>query len=119
LSRAVKEWIGKTDDTRPPPRVQLRILERHEFRCYLTGVEIRDGDRPHIEFDHVVALVNGGENRETNLAPAFRKAHREKTKRDVAEKSKVRKKQAKAFVKERPKHRWPKRAFPKRANPWA
>lgn len=28
MARAVDEWIGKTDDTRPPPRVLARIFER-------------------------------------------------------------------------------------------
>ena len=39
--------------------------------------------------DHVIALVNGGENRESNLAPALRDKHRAKTKIDVAEKATV------------------------------
>lgn len=118
MAREVKEWIGKTDDSRPPARVKLRVLERYGFRCYLSGVEIRDGDAASLQFDHVVALINGGENRETNLAPALAKPHREKTRADVALKSKARERQKSQFVKERPKHRWPKRAFPKRDRPW-
>jgi hypothetical protein len=39
--------------------------------------------------DHIIALGNGGENRERNLAPALRDKHREKTKDDVAIKSKI------------------------------
>ena len=41
------------------------------------------------DVDHVVALVNGGEHREANLAPALRDKHREKTAQDVAEKSMI------------------------------
>lgn len=118
MARTVKEWIGRTDDSQPPSRVKMRILEAHGFRCYRTGVEIRDGDAPHIQYDHKIALINGGENRESNLGPIFAKAHREKTREDVAEKAKIAKKRAKAFVQARPKKRWPKRSFPKRANPW-
>ena len=39
--------------------------------------------------DHVRALINGGENRESNLAPILREKHREKTARDIDEKAKV------------------------------
>lgn len=41
------------------------------------------------DLDHKVALINGGQHRETNLAPALRDKHREKTAEDVAIKSKV------------------------------
>jgi hypothetical protein len=38
----------------------------------------------------VNALINGGENRESNMAPILRdKAHKEKSRQDVAEKSRV------------------------------
>lgn len=47
------------------------------------------------DVDHVVALVNGGKHCESNLAPALRDKHREKTKADVAEKSTVYRKRAK------------------------
>ena len=118
MARKVEEWIGPSDDSRPPPRVQLRILEAHGWRCYLTGVEIRDGDRPHIQFDHKVALINGGANRESNLGPVFRKAHAEKTKRDVAEKAAVAKSLKKRFTAKAARRAWPKRPFPRRAEPW-
>jgi hypothetical protein len=39
------------------------------------------------ECDHVIALKNGGENRESNLAPALVAPHKKKTKADVKEKS--------------------------------
>lgn len=85
MSRAVKEWIGKTDDSRPPPHVRARIFKDHGGVCYLAKREIKSGEP--WDLDHVIALINGGENRETNLAPALRDKHREKTKADVAEKS--------------------------------
>jgi len=47
------------------------------------------------DVDHMVALCNGGEHRESNLAPALREKHREKTAADVAEKSIVARKRAK------------------------
>jgi len=45
--------------------------------------------------DHIVALINGGEHRESNLAPALREKHLEKTAADVREKSITARKRAK------------------------
>ena len=87
--RTPLEWIGATPDTPIPPRVKLRVFLRHGRRCYLTGRKIRPGDS--WDCDHVVALCNGGQNRESNLAPALRDKHREKTAGDVATKSRDRK----------------------------
>lgn len=102
-TRSVPEWIGKTPDSVPPPRVKLRVLLRYDGRDYLTGVKIRPGD--DVEMEHVIAIVNGGENRERNLAPVIKgKAHKEKTARDVAEKSKVAD-QAKSHLGLKPKKR--------------
>lgn len=86
MSRAVDEWIGKTDDAAIPPRVRLRIFEAHGGVCHLTGRKIRPGD--DWDCDHIIALCNGGEHRETNLAPAIREAHRAKTAKDVAQRAK-------------------------------
>ena len=87
MSRAVPEWVGATDDSRPPARVRLRVFEAHKGICHVSGRKIMPGDV--WELDHRVALINGGENRESNLAPALKAAHREKTNADVAEKAKV------------------------------
>ena len=87
MARIVDEWVGKTDDTPAPPRVRLRVFEQHGGRCHLSGRKIMPGDQ--WDLDHVKALINGGENRESNLAPALRDKHREKTAADVAEKAKT------------------------------
>ena len=86
-ARILDEWIGATPDSPIPPRVRARVFERHGGRCHISGRKIMAGDLWDV--DHVVALINGGENRERNLAPALRDKHREKTAADVAEKSKV------------------------------
>lgn len=78
--RSVDEWIGKTDDAMPPPRVRLRIFERHEGVCHISGRKIRPGEKWHVE--HVLALSLGGENRESNLAPALVEPHKAKTAQD-------------------------------------
>lgn len=87
MSRAVKEWIGKTPDTAVPSRVKIRVFEKFHHRCPGCTREIITG--MWWECDHVIALINGGENRETNLQPLCEQCHPEKTKADVAEKSKT------------------------------
>lgn len=86
--RSVEEWIGATPDSKPPPRVRIRVWDRWEGRDHTTGRKIMAGEA--WQCDHVIALCNGGENRESNLAPILAgKSHKEKTAADVAEKSKV------------------------------
>jgi 5-methylcytosine-specific restriction endonuclease McrA len=84
-ARAVPEWIGSTPDAKVPARVRLRIWERENGRCHLSGRKIMPGEP--WDLDHKVALINGGEHRENNLFPALRDKHREKTAVDVAEKA--------------------------------
>lgn len=87
MARSVPEWIGKTDDEKVPDRVRLRIWERWQGKCHLTGRKIMPADA--WDLDHVEALINGGKHRENNLAPALRDKHREKTATDVAEKART------------------------------
>ncbi len=86
MSRAVEEWIGKTPDTPAPPRVRLRVFERYNGVCYLSGRKIMPGDKWQIE--HPQALINGGENRESNMAPALVEPHKVKTAADVKQRAK-------------------------------
>lgn len=91
--RAVPEWVGATPDTPVPPRVKLRVFEAYCGRCYLSGRKIMPGDKWDAE--HKIAIINGGENRERNLAPALKAPHAEKTKRDLKTKSKTARMKAK------------------------
>jgi 5-methylcytosine-specific restriction protein A len=94
MSRSVEEWVGKDDNARPPLRVRMRVFLAYEGRCHWSGRKIMPGDLWDV--DHVVALCNEGQNRETNLAPILRgKPHNEKTAADVAEKAKVARMRAK------------------------
>lgn len=111
MSRAVAEWVGKTDDTPVPQRVRLRIFEREKGICHISGRKIQPGEL--WDADHKIALCNGGEHRESNLFPALRDKHREKTAEDVGEKS--------AVYRKRSKHvgtATPKRPFVRRVDPW-
>jgi len=84
--RAVKEWAGASPDAMPPPRVRLRIFERENGICHISGRKIGAGDKWHL--DHIVAICNGGLNVESNMAPALVEPHKIKTAQDVAQKSK-------------------------------
>ena len=86
MPRKTEEWIGATDDAKIPPRVRLRVFEKFEGVCQLSGRKIRAGDT--WECDHIKALINGGEHRESNLQPALSAPHRKKTAEDVAQKAK-------------------------------
>jgi len=106
--REVPEWIGKTDDSRPPPYVRLRIFQRYEGYCYLSGRAITASDKWNVE--HVIAICNGGENRESNMRPALTDPHKVKTKQDREIKAKndsVRKKHL-GIKKPRTMTRWRK-----------
>lgn len=85
MTRSVPEWIAKHDDEKIPPRVRLRVFERHNGVCHISGRKIMPGEP--WDCDHIVALINGGQHRESNLAPALRDKHREKTAEDVRQKA--------------------------------
>jgi 5-methylcytosine-specific restriction endonuclease McrA len=85
MSRSVPEWRGKTDDTAIPPRVKVRLFERSSGRCADCNRAVLGGLRPR--YDHRIALVNGGENRESNIQLLCHECHNAKSKDDVAEKS--------------------------------
>ena len=103
MTRPVAEWIGPRDDTPPPPRVKVRIVLAQGGICACgCGVKLGQAGEA-IEFDHTVALINGGENRETNIRALRRPCHLAKTRVDVAEKATVARKRAKHLGLHRPR----------------
>lgn len=88
MSRSTEEWIGKSDDAKVPPRVRVRIFEREGGVCHLTGRKI-DPVRDEWDLDHKLALILGGQHRESNLFPALREHHRKKTAVEMGVKSKI------------------------------
>lgn len=93
MPRAVPEWIARSPDTPVPARVRLRVFERCDGRCGCCNRKIRAGES--WQLDHVLALINGGENRESNMRPLLSAHHEDKTAADVAEKSHVAARKAK------------------------
>ena len=90
MPRSVPEWIGKTADTPVPPRVRLRVFERCEGKCGQCTRRVRAGEVWTCE--HLVAIINGGENREKNLGVTCCNCLPEKNARDLAIKAFVAKK---------------------------
>lgn len=87
MPRSLPEWQGRTADSPVPPRVRLRVYDKFNGRCAGCGFSLRG--KPWI-CDHVIALINGGENRENNLQPLGDACcNKGKNKRDVAEKSRT------------------------------
>lgn len=90
--REVPEWIAAHDDQAIPPRVRLRVFQKHDGNCASCTRPLFPG---HWECDHIIALANGGEHRERNLHPLCTSpCHSRKTRADVAEKSHVYKRAA-------------------------
>lgn len=88
MARSVPEWIGATLDTPVPPRVRARVLLRDNGHCRLCTRRL--GASEKWICDHIIAIVNGGENRESNLQTICGWCDKNiKTPADVAEKSKV------------------------------
>lgn len=85
--RSVKEWIGRSPDSKVPDKVRDRVLLRGNKTCYLTGLPILPGDKWQVE--HKKALALGGENRESNLAPALVEPHKLKTSFEIDLKAKA------------------------------
>ncbi len=78
--RSVPEWHGRTDDSKVPDRVKIRVFERYHGACYRSGIKIKPGDK--WQCDHVISLANGGSHSEGNLAPILVQPHKEKTRED-------------------------------------
>lgn len=102
--RSVPEWRGKTPDSKIPDRVRRRVFDAWDGMCHVSRQKI-DPLRDTYEIDHIVALCNGGEHAESNLAPVLIEHHREKTRRDRAEKDKVERIRRKHLRLHKPK--WP------------
>ncbi len=86
MARSIQEWQGRTDDQRAPPRIRQRIFDDCGGKCHICR-NVIVGKRWAL--DHVKALVNGGENRQSNLKPVHIACHAEKTAADVAEKAAI------------------------------
>lgn len=94
MSRVTELWVSKTDDTKAPPRVCLRVFLRFNGTCQCGCLrKIHPGEK--WQLDHVDALINGGINAESNLQPLLTEHHKNKTRDDVAQKAATYRKRSK------------------------
>ena len=91
MPRTVPEWIGRNDDSMPPPNVRLRIFKAYGGICCIAKRKIQAGEP--WDLHHVIPLWKGGENRESNLAPALRDKHRKVSAEESAGRAEERRKQ--------------------------
>jgi len=101
------EWVAAHPDQAIPKVVRARIWEREGGRCYLSGRKINPGEA--FEYEHVIAIANGGEHRESNIRLALKDRHREKTSDDAALTAKIRRQHLKHIG------AWPKSKTPLRS----
>lgn len=108
MSRSRPEWIGKDDDAVPPRSVRARVFRAHNGICHLSGRKIGAGDEWDLEHVRPLAMARPGENlnRESNLTPALKAPHREKTAQEAAERAKADRMHAKHYG------YWPKSKTP-------
>lgn len=110
--RAVAEWVATHPDQAIPKAVKLRIFDRCGGKCALTGKKLGVGET---DYDHIVALRDGGEHRELNLQAVWRVAHREKTAMEKTARAKADKIRAKHLGLHKSKSG---RKIPAHVNPW-
>lgn len=113
MSRSVTEWIGRTDNSMPTDACKLRIVDRQAGKCALTGIEFTPANKP--EFDHIVPLWLGGENRESNLQAITAPAHKRKTHAEATVRAKVNANRKKHLLGKKPAKGWNTR-FKKKIN---
>lgn len=85
MTRAVDEWVATNDNQAIPARVKIRVFDRASGVCAECTLQIAGKLRS--AYDHIQALINGGQHRESNLQLLCVPCHAVKTKADVAEKS--------------------------------
>jgi 5-methylcytosine-specific restriction protein A len=84
MPRRVDEWLEENHDKPIPERVKRRIIRAANNLCGYCGLRVPVGGG---EVDHIIALVNGGEHRESNLRYVHKHCHKNKTAEDVKEKA--------------------------------
>ena len=117
--RAIPEWIGKTADSKIPPRVTLRVSLRYSRKDAITGLPLVKG----FHMDHITPLKDWiatpeypHGNVEHNLQPVNAAVNTEKAAQENTARAKVTSLQMKALnIKAPPKTKIASAGFPKPA----
>lgn len=107
--RAVKEWIGRTDNAMPPPKVRQRIFDRDKGICHICKMHVDPGQS--WEADHVPPLKDGGENRESKIFVAHTKCHKKLTAKQAMERAPIERKKQKHSGAKQPGRKMQSRGF--------
>lgn len=87
MPRSVPEWVASHPDQAIPASVKLRVWNRCDGKCALTGRRLRVGDA--YDFDHIRPLSMGGQHAETNLQLVGKEAHKEKSSAETTVRAKA------------------------------
>lgn len=98
MARAVPEWVGKTDDSMPTQAVLFRLYAKQNGLCACGCTRTMNFERDGIDCDHIVPLIDGGKNSESNLQLLLREHHREKSRAEQIARGKERRHKAKSFT---------------------
>ena len=96
-ARPVPDWVGKRPESMPGQLVLLRLYAKQNGLCACGCGRVMSFERDVIECDHIVTLIDGGENRESNLQLMLQEHHRVKTSGEATVRSAERRHKAKAF----------------------
>lgn len=88
MARAVPEWIGRNDNAMPGKNVRDRISLQTGDACAECQKPFGPTNRPHC--DHILALADGGENRERNMQMLCTECHLRKTSKEATARAKTR-----------------------------
>lgn len=96
-ARPVPEWVGKRPESMPGQLVLLRLYAMQNGLCACGCGRVMNFERDVIDCDHIVPLIDGGENVERNLQLMLQAHHRVKTSGEATIRSAERRHKAKAF----------------------
>ncbi|NGP19154.1 HNH endonuclease [Devosia aurantiaca] len=94
----LKEWVGRRPESMPGQTVLFRLHAKQGGICACGCGQVMNFNVDKIDCDHIVALIDGGENRESNLQLLLNACHKVKTAAEASARSEERKHKAKAFT---------------------
>jgi len=94
----LKEWVGKTPEAMPGQTVLLRLYAKQNGICACGCGQVMNLNRDKVDCDHVIAVIDGGENRESNLQLLLNACHKRKTSAEASARSEERRHKSKAFT---------------------
>lgn len=95
--RPVPEWRGRRPESMPGQLVLLRLYAKQNGLCACGCGRVMSFERDVIDCDHIVPLIDGGENVESNLQLMLQEHHRTKSSGEAVARGKERRHKAKAF----------------------